>query len=73
GGGRDGGAHDGWGDVDAPGFDDPVWVHFSVIDPASRGVGPGGFRQLTVGAEVEFTVERAEQDGFHWRAVWITE
>ncbi|WP_326947878.1 cold shock domain-containing protein [Amycolatopsis sp. NBC_00348] len=64
---------DGWGVVEAPGFDDPVWVHYSMVDPGSRGVGPGGFRQLTVGAEVEFTVERAEQDGFHWRAVWITE
>jgi len=57
---------EGWGVVEAPGFDDPVWVHFSVIDAE-------GFRELRAGAEVELTAERAEQDGYHWRAVWVRE
>jgi len=55
---------EGWGVVEAPGFDDPVWVHFSVIDAA-------GYRALRAGAEVELTAERAEQDGYHWRATWV--
>ena len=42
----------------------PVWVHFSVIDAA-------GYRALRAGAEVELTAERAEQDGYHWRATWV--
>lgn len=59
---------DGWGVVEAPGVDDPVWVHYSVVEAP-----PGKFRELHAGAEVEFTAERAEQDGFHWRAVRIKE
>ncbi len=52
------------GVVEAPGFDDPVWVHFSVIDAA-------GYRALRAGAEVELTAERVEQDGYRWRATWV--
>jgi CspA family cold shock protein len=43
-----------------------------MVDPKSRGVLAGGFRQLYVGDEVELTVEHAEQDEFHLRALWIT-
>ncbi|MGV9363233.1 cold shock domain-containing protein [Amycolatopsis sp. NPDC003731] len=57
---------EGWGVVEAPGFDDPVWVHFSALEAPA-----GAFRELSAGAEVEFTAERAEQDGYHWRAVWV--
>lgn len=61
-------ADEGWGVVEAPGFDDPVWVHFSMIEAP-----PNTFRELHEGAEVEFTAERAEQDDYHWRAVWVRE
>ena len=62
---------DSWGVVDSPDFDDPIWVHYSTVDPQSKGVLAGGFRQLRVGDAVELTVERAEQDEFHLRALWI--
>ncbi|MEV4053382.1 cold shock domain-containing protein [Amycolatopsis sp. NPDC049688] len=58
-------ADEGWGVVETPGSGDPVWVHFSVIDAA------GGFRELTPGAEVEFTAEDVEQDGYRRRATWV--
>jgi CspA family cold shock protein len=61
-------ADEGWGVVAAPACDDPVWVHFSMIEAP-----PNTFRELHEGAEVEFTAERAEQDGYHWRAVWVRE
>jgi CspA family cold shock protein len=61
----------GWGVVESASFRDPVWVHYSVVDPDSHGVLPGGFLNLFTDDEVEFTVERAEQDGYHWRALWV--
>lgn len=63
---------DGWGVIVSPELDSPVWAHFSHVDPASRGVEPvGGFRLLHPGDVVCFTAERAEQDGYHWRAIWV--
>lgn len=62
---------DGWGVVESPAFDDPIWVHYSTVDPESWGVLVGGFRHLYEGDEVELTVEHAEQDEFHLRALWI--
>lgn len=61
----------GWGVVESDSFDDPIWVHYSVVDPASWGVLGSGFRQLYVGDEVRLIVEHAEQDDFRLRASWI--
>ncbi|QRP43766.1 cold-shock protein [Amycolatopsis sp. FDAARGOS 1241] len=57
---------DGWGVLQARTVPEQVWAHYSNVDV-------GGFRSLDPGAEVEFTVERAEQDGYHWRAVRVKE
>ncbi|MFI5608062.1 cold-shock protein [Amycolatopsis sp. NPDC051903] len=56
----------GWGVLDARTVPEQVWAHYSNVDG-------DGFRSLDPGAEVEFTVERAEQDGYHWRAVRVKE
>ncbi|MET7998922.1 cold shock domain-containing protein [Amycolatopsis sp. NPDC005232] len=63
----------GWGVLDCRTLADQAWAHYSSLDVESSGNGPGGFRRLTPAAEVEFTAERAEQDGYHWRAVWVKE
>ncbi|MCK8677185.1 cold-shock protein [Streptomyces lichenis] len=57
---------EGWGVLGTPSLPEEVWAHYSLIE-----AGGGGFRELTVGEAVTFTAERAEQDGFHWRAVSI--
>ncbi|MFC9895144.1 cold-shock protein [Nocardia sp. NPDC127579] len=62
---------EGWGLLEAPDIEGAVWAHFSLIDPASAGTRPGGFRTLRRGESVSFAAERAEQDGYHWRATWI--
>ncbi|WP_154676287.1 cold-shock protein [Amycolatopsis benzoatilytica] len=62
----------GLGVLESSTVEGPVWAHYSMIDENSRGVREaGGFRALAVGDEVRFTVEQAEQDGYHWRAIWI--
>ncbi|WP_406641888.1 cold-shock protein [Amycolatopsis sp. WGS_07] len=55
---------EGWGVIESAAVDGPIWAHFSMIEA-------DGFRSLTVGEGVLFTVERAEQDGYHWRAVRV--
>ncbi|WP_037367296.1 cold-shock protein [Amycolatopsis orientalis] len=55
---------EGWGILESPAVDGPVWAHFSMIEAE-------GFRYLTVGEDVRFTVERAAQDGCHWRAIRV--
>ncbi|MEU6057578.1 cold shock domain-containing protein [Streptomyces sp. NPDC047097] len=55
---------EGWGVLVAPSLPEEVWAHYS-------GIEGGGFRELTAGDAVSFTVEPAEQDGFHWRAVSV--
>jgi CspA family cold shock protein len=62
---------DGWGEVRSPDFVDPIWVHYSTVDSTSRGVMSNGFKKLLVGDQVEMTVEHAEQDEYHLRALWI--
>ncbi|CCH27363.1 cold shock domain-containing protein [Actinosynnema sp. NPDC047251] len=62
-------AESGWGVVGSPEFDGAVWVHFSVIDPTDRNT-TGGYRALRVDEAVDFTAERADQDGYRWRATW---
>lgn len=61
----------GWGEIVSPEFDGPVWVHFSHIDPSGPHTSPGGLRSLRVGGAVEFTAERADQDGYRWRATSV--
>lgn len=64
---------EGWGVISSADLDQPVWAHFSSIDPAShRVVEAGGYRVLLRGDHVRFTAEQAEQDGFHLRATWVT-
>ncbi|GAA3046275.1 hypothetical protein GCM10017562_04860 [Streptomyces roseofulvus] len=55
---------EGWGVLASDAVPGPVWAHFSDIEAE-------GFRELTVGGRVTFTVEEAEQDGYHWRAVRV--
>ncbi|SDH89353.1 hypothetical protein SAMN05192558_103443 [Actinokineospora alba] len=62
---------DGWGIIESPTIDSPIWTHFSTIDPADPNTSPGGYRRLRVNEAVDVTVERAEQDGYHWRATWV--
>jgi len=58
-------ADEGWGVLDAPDTPGGCWVHFSAI------VGPG-YRSLAAGELVRFRAERADQDGYAYRAtkVW---
>ncbi|WP_432137063.1 MULTISPECIES: cold-shock protein [unclassified Streptomyces] len=56
---------EGWGVLVTPTLPDHhVWAHYSAVQAE-------GFRTLTDGQPVTFTVERAEQDGFDWRAVHV--
>jgi cold shock protein len=57
-------AAQGWGVVDSEETPGGCFVSFANIDGA-------GYRQLTVGQEVEFTYEEAEggQDGYAYRAL----
>ncbi len=55
---------EGWGVLVTPTLPDDVWAHYSAIEAE-------GFRSLTAGEAVTFSVERAEQDQFLWRAVRI--
>lgn len=54
-------ADKGWGAIICPELPTDVWVHLSVIDGS-------GFREFAAGDVVDFDVEEAEQDGFHFRA-----
>lgn len=63
---------EGWGVIKSSELDSLAWAHFSHIDPSGHRVTSGGFRLLWPGDRVQFTVERAEQDGFHWRTTWIS-
>lgn len=51
----------GWGAIMSAELPSDVWVFFSVIE----GSGPRGFDG---GDVVDFDVEKAEQDSFHYRA-----
>lgn len=59
-------SEEGWGVLASPAVPAEVWAHFSAIEAQ-------GFRELSAGQAVTFTVEEAYQDGYHWRAVhvWI--
>ena len=59
---------EGWGVIDAKEVPGGCWVFFSVI-------AMEGYRVLTAGERVRFTFERADQDGYEFRAttVWPLE
>ncbi|HEY3505493.1 MAG TPA: cold shock domain-containing protein [Actinocatenispora sp.] len=56
----------GWGLITAGALPDgePAWVHFSVIEM-------DGYRELSIGQPVRFEYEKAEQDGYHYRATRV--
>jgi cold shock protein len=54
----------GWGVLDSDETPGGCWAHFSSIDR-------GGFRELKTGERVQLEWERAEQDGWEYRAVRI--
>ncbi|MET7988424.1 MULTISPECIES: cold shock domain-containing protein [unclassified Streptomyces] len=57
-------SEEGWGVLASDDLPDPVWAHFSAVKAE-------GFRELTAGQAVAFSVERGEQDAYDWRAVSI--
>lgn len=52
----------GWGVIDSAQTPGGCWVHFSEI-------AMDGYRELAAGQRVSFDVERADQDGYSYRAV----
>ena len=54
-------ADKGWGALMCPELPSDVWVHSSAIEGS-------GFRAFAAGDVVDFNVEEAEQDSFHYRA-----
>lgn len=50
-----------WGALMCPELPSDVWVHFVAIEGS-------GFREFAAGDVVDFDVEEAEQDSFHYRA-----
>lgn len=57
-------AGQGWGVIDGPDVPGGCWVHFSAV-------AADGYRALTPGQAVSFEAERADQDGFHYRAIRV--
>ena len=55
---------EGWGVIDSAETPGGCWMHFSAIVSV-------GYRRLIPGASVEFTTERARQDGYDYRAVQV--
>lgn len=58
-------AEEGWGVVDSPDTPGGCWVHFSHIQSP-------GYRELLPGQSVALEWEKAEQDGFEYRATSVT-
>ncbi len=58
----------GLGEISLDGDDRRVWVHYAVIEP--RG-SADSYRTLGNSAPVEVEIERADQDGYEWRATWV--
>src|SRR4051794_8287549 len=55
---------EGWGVIDAEQVPGGCWVSFTVI-------AMEGYRELTAGQRVRFTFERADQDGYDFRATGV--
>ncbi|MFC4145036.1 cold-shock protein [Micromonospora mangrovi] len=55
---------EGWGVIDSDATPGGCWAHFSSILA-------GGFRSLDPGRPVSFEFERAEQDGYAFRALAV--
>ncbi|MFC4909084.1 cold-shock protein [Actinomadura gamaensis] len=56
----------GWGVLASPGVPGEVWAHFSAVL-----TGPGEFASLSPGEPVVFRWERADQDGYAYRATEV--
>lgn len=56
---------EGWGVIDSAETPGGCWAHYAMVRI-------DGHKELSTGAEVHFTFEEAEQDGFAYRvvAVW---
>lgn len=59
-------AEKGWGGIESEETPGDVWVHFSMIER-----GEGDYKSLEQGQEVEFAYERANQDSWRYRALWV--
>ncbi|MFH8224319.1 cold-shock protein [Streptomyces sp. NPDC018057] len=57
-------SEEGWGVLASDAFPDRVWAHYSAVQAE-------GYRELTAGQSVTFSVEQAEQDEYRWRAVSV--
>ncbi len=57
-------SEEGWGVLVTPTLPGGVWAHHSAVEAE-------GFRALTAGEAVTFSVEGADQDRFRWRVVRI--
>ena len=55
---------EGWGVLDSLDTAGGCWAHFSAVDGQ-------GYKSLRAGQSVEFRYERAQQDGFAYRANWV--
>lgn len=53
----------GWGVLDSPATPGGCWAHFSVLDMDGYAAVPGQVARMRY--------ERAQQDGFEWRAVHV--
>lgn len=56
--------HEGWGVLDSPATPGGCWAHFSALDV-------GGYATAAAGQKARLVYERAQQDGFDWRAVSV--
>ena len=61
---REWSADEGFGVIDSADAPGGCWAHFSSI-------AMDGYRSLTAGQRVSFTFERADQDGFDYRAITV--
>lgn len=57
-------AEEGWGVLDSSETPGGCWTHFSDVEM-------DGYRELVAGQQVDLEWERADQDGFSFRAVRV--
>ncbi|WP_329897193.1 cold-shock protein [Streptomyces sp. SP17KL33] len=57
----------GWGVLTSPEVPGEIWAHFSAV----RTPAPGAFASLEPGESVLFTWEKADQDGYAYRATRV--
>jgi cold shock protein len=61
---REWSADEGFGVIDSADTPGGCWAHFSMI-------AMDGYRSLAAGQRISFTFERANQDGFNYRAITV--